>query len=70
MNLKKKNLIGLNSIVKVSLLFKCFNYKHVKKLLGKGFNNPMIGMTNIGILDSKKLCFQVLRLKMLSCLDQ
>lgn len=58
MNLKKKNLIGLNAIVKVSLLFKCFKYKHVKKLLGKGFHNPMIGMTNIGILDSKKLCFR------------
>lgn len=58
MNLKKKNLIGLNVIVKVSLLFKCFKYKHVKKLLGKGFHNPMIGMTNIGILDSKKLCFR------------
>ncbi|MCD2349039.1 siderophore synthetase [Clostridium guangxiense] len=58
MNLKKKNFIGLNAFVKISLLFKLFNYKHVKKLLKNGFKNPQIGMTNIGILDSKKLCFK------------
>lgn len=58
MNLKKKNFIGLNAFVKISLLFKLFNYKHAKKLLKNGFKNPLIGMTNIGILDSKKLCFE------------
>jgi len=57
MNLKKKNFIGLNAFVKISLLFKLFNYKHAKKLLKNGFKNPLIGMTNIGILDSKKLYF-------------
>ncbi|MFL0250852.1 WS/DGAT domain-containing protein [Clostridium neuense] len=58
MNLKKKNFIGLNAFVKISLLFKLFSYKHVKKLLKNGFKNPLIGMTNIGILDSKRLCFE------------
>lgn len=58
MNLKKKNFIGLNAFVKISLLFKLFNYKHAKKLLKNGFKNPLIGMTNIGILDSKKLHFE------------
>lgn len=58
MNLKKKNFIGLNAFVKISLLFKLFNYKHVKKLLKNGFKNPLIGMTNIGILDFKRLCFE------------
>lgn len=58
MNLKKKNFIGLNAFVKISLIFKLFKYKHVKKLLKNGFKNPLIGMTNIGILDSKKLYFE------------
>lgn len=58
MTLKKKNFIGLNAFVKISLLFKLFSYKHAKKLLKNGFKNPLIGMTNIGILDSKKLCFE------------
>lgn len=58
MNLKKKNFIGLNAFVKISLLFKLFSYRHTKKLLKNGFKNPLIGMTNIGILDSKKLYFE------------
>ncbi|WP_234117380.1 siderophore synthetase [Clostridium hydrogenum] len=58
MNLKKKNFIGLNAFVKISMLFKLFSYKHAKKLLKNGFKNPLIGMTNIGILDSKKLYFE------------
>lgn len=57
-NLKKKNFMGLNAFIKISLLFKLFNYRHIKKLLKNKFKNPLIGMTNIGILDSKKLYFQ------------
>ncbi|PJI08542.1 MULTISPECIES: condensation domain-containing protein [Clostridium] len=63
MSLKKENFIGLNAFVKLSLLFKLFNYSHAKKLLKNGFKNPLIGMTNIGILDSKKLCFQSTTIK-------
>lgn len=58
MNLKKKNFIGLNAFIKISLFFKLLSYKHAKKLLKNGFKNPLIGMTNIGILDSKKLYFE------------
>lgn len=57
MKLKKKNFIGLNGFVKVSLLFKFFSYKQLKKILKGGFKNPLIGMTNIGIIDFKKLDF-------------
>ncbi|URZ14357.1 siderophore synthetase [Clostridium felsineum] len=57
MNLKKKNFIGLNGLVKISLLFKVLSYTRLKKLLSSHFNNPLIGMTNIGIIDSKRLCF-------------
>lgn len=58
MNLKKENIIGLNTFVKISLLFKLFNYKQIKKLFEKKFENPLIGMTNVGVLDSEKLYFE------------
>ncbi|KHD36552.1 siderophore synthetase [Clostridium acetobutylicum] len=57
MTLKKINSIGLNGFVKISLLFKLFSYTRLKKLLSSHFNNPLIGMTNIGILNHEKLCF-------------
>lgn len=58
MSLKKHNIIGLNGFVKISMLFKLFSYKRLKSLLSSGFKNPLIGMTNIGILDDKKLRFE------------
>jgi NRPS condensation-like uncharacterized protein len=58
MELKKSNFLGLNGFIKISLVFEIFNYKIIKKLIKTGFKNPLIGMTNIGILDSNKLLFQ------------
>lgn len=58
MSFKKENIIGLNSFVKISLVFKLFNYKQIKKLFENKFENPLIGMTNIGVLDFKRLYFE------------
>ena len=54
---KKDNFLGINAFMKMSLLYKILSYSQAKKLLKKGFKNPHIAMTNIGILDSKKLYF-------------
>ncbi len=58
MNLKKTKFIGLNGFVKLSLIFRIFKYNKIKKTTKNLFKNPLIGMTNIGILDSKKLSFK------------
>lgn len=56
-NSKKDNYMGMNAILKISLSFKLLSYNQAKKILAKKFKNPLIAMTNIGILDSKKLYF-------------
>ena len=58
MSLKKNKFIGFNGFVKMSIIFKIFKYPSIKKILKKSFKNPLICMTNIGILDSKKLAFE------------
>ncbi|WP_026881647.1 hypothetical protein [Clostridium akagii] len=58
MNLKKTRFIGLNGFVKLSLIFRIFKYNRIKKMMKNLFKNPLIGMTNIGILDCKKLIFE------------
>jgi Uncharacterized protein containing a NRPS condensation (elongation) domain len=55
---KKDDGLGLNGFVKISALYKIFNYKNFKKLIGFGFKHPLIAMTNIGILEEGKLCFR------------
>ena len=57
MNLKKSKFIGLNGFVKLSITYKIFNYKISNYLVEKNLNNPLICMTNIGVLDSEKLIF-------------
>lgn len=58
MNLKKTRFIGFNGFVKLSLIFRIFKYNKIKNTMKNLFKNPLIGMTNIGILDSKKLSFE------------
>jgi NRPS condensation-like uncharacterized protein len=57
MNGKKAGNIGMNAFMKLALVFKIFREKASFGLLGKGLKNPLIGMTNIGIIDSQKLVF-------------
>lgn len=58
MNLKKTKFIGFNGFVKLSLIFSIFKYNRIKNTMKKLFRNPLIAMTNIGILDSQKLSFE------------
>ncbi|SMC22082.1 Uncharacterized protein, contains a NRPS condensation (elongation) domain [Clostridium acidisoli DSM 12555] len=58
MNLKKSKAIGLNGVVKLLVTFGIFNYKLSSYLVEKNLKNPLICMTNIGILDSQRLIFE------------
>ena len=56
MNRKKSNDLGMNTFLKLDTLFKlthAFGYR----ILERSLNNPKIGMTNIGVLDSSRLAF-------------
>ena len=56
-NAKKANFLGLNTFLKLEALFKFRGQKQAYEHLEKSLNNPNIGITNIGILDSAKLVF-------------
>ena len=58
MNMKKANQIGMNGFVKLNLICKLFSKKRSYEIIRSNLNNPYICMTNIGILDSKKLVFK------------
>ncbi|MBI4857868.1 MAG: hypothetical protein HY818_14100 [Acetobacterium woodii] len=57
MNEKKSDYLGINTFLKLYLLQKIFHNKYYS-VLQKGLKNPKICMTNLGIIDSKKLLFQ------------
>jgi NRPS condensation-like uncharacterized protein len=57
MDKKKKNNIGLNALVKLSAVTKIFGKKIGYELIQRGLNNPLICMTNIGIIASERLQF-------------
>lgn len=54
---KKNNNIGLNVFLKLDMLFQMLKGNSAYYLLQSSINNPKICMTNIGIIDSKKLIF-------------
>jgi NRPS condensation-like uncharacterized protein len=54
----KRNRIGLGGFVKMSLLFSVLGGRRALPLLKRGFRNPLICMTNIGEIDSKRLVFK------------
>lgn len=57
MNKNKDGFPGLYGLSSLNLLFKLVPFKAAKKLISKHYGNPMIGMTNIGIINSDKLVF-------------
>ncbi|MFL0196614.1 WS/DGAT domain-containing protein [Clostridium sp. WILCCON 0269] len=57
MNKKKRAFPGLNGLSTLNLLFKFLPFFTVKKIIKNNYVNPMIGITNIGIIDSSKLIF-------------
>lgn len=55
---KKSRFLGLNGFLKISILFEAASYGFIKKIMKGSFKNPLIGMTNIGIIDDKRLVFE------------
>ena len=51
MDEQKSKYPGLNGLFVLSVIFKLFPYKIVKKLMGRFFVNPSIALSNIGIID-------------------
>ena len=54
---KKANNMGLNTFLKLDAGFKV-PFLNVYEILRKSLKNPKISMTNIGVLDSRKLVFK------------
>ncbi|MFA9463118.1 MAG: condensation domain-containing protein [Velocimicrobium sp.] len=58
MNEKKAKQMGMNGFVKLALINRIFNNARSYSITKRNLKNPYICMTNIGILDSKKLVFE------------
>lgn len=54
---KKNGYAGLHGLSTLNLLFKFLPFSEVRKLIKQYYVNPMIGITNIGIIDSSRLIF-------------
>jgi NRPS condensation-like uncharacterized protein len=54
----KRRRIGLGGYLKMSLLFSLFREKTAVGLLRRSLRNPLICMTNLGELDSRRLAFE------------
>lgn len=57
MNDKKEKCPGLNGLAALLLMFNIFPYPVMKKIVEKGFNSPLISISNIGVIDAEKLRF-------------
>ena len=57
MDAKKGADIGLNAFVKLDLLFRVCGDRIANRMLRTGLKNPLICMTNIGVLDPARLSF-------------
>jgi NRPS condensation-like uncharacterized protein len=57
MDEKKDVDIGLNGFIKLDLVYKLFPNRIANRLLRSSLKNPLICMTNVGILDSARISF-------------
>ena len=57
MDEKKGAGIGLNAFVKLDLLYRLCGERIANRKLRTGLKNPLICMTNIGVLDAARLSF-------------
>lgn len=55
---KKNNYLGINTFLKLDALFSLCKGRLAYEILKHSLKNPNICMTNIGIIDSKKLVFE------------
>jgi NRPS condensation-like uncharacterized protein len=58
---KKAGNIGLNAFIKLNLIFGILGDKIANRLLRTRLTHPLLGMTNVGVLDSAQLSFGDLR---------
>jgi NRPS condensation-like uncharacterized protein len=58
MNKQKEGLTCLSGVMIGHLLYKLFPYPIAKKKIMKSFSNPLLSLTNIGIIDQKRLQFE------------
>ena len=58
---KKSGNIGLNGFIKLNLVYRIFGVRIAGRLLRSTLKNPLICMTNVGILDPARICFGELR---------
>lgn len=61
MDEKKAHEIGLNAFVKLDTLYRTLGQGIASRALASGMENPLICMTNVGILDSTRLAFGAAR---------
>jgi NRPS condensation-like uncharacterized protein len=61
MDEKKASNIGLNGFIKLNLIYRIFGDTIANRLLRSILKNPLICMTNAGILDSARIFFGDLR---------
>jgi NRPS condensation-like uncharacterized protein len=57
MDRKKARSIGLNGFIKINLIFQIFGDRIANHLLRSILKNPLLCMTNLGVLDSARICF-------------
>lgn len=55
---KRDKYIGLYSLPLIKLAYNVFPYKISEFAISKGYSNPLIGMSNIGVLNPKLLSFE------------
>jgi NRPS condensation-like uncharacterized protein len=61
MDEKKGRNIGLNAYIKLGLAYRLLGNKRANRQLRSSLKNPLICMTNVGILDSARISFGDLR---------
>ena len=57
MDKKKGSDIGLNGFIKLDLMYRIFGDRIANRMLRSILKNPLICMTNVGILDSAQISF-------------
>lgn len=57
MDEKKGSNIGLNGFIKLNLMYSIFGDRIANRLLKSSLKNPLICMTNVGILDAAQISF-------------
>jgi NRPS condensation-like uncharacterized protein len=61
MDKKKRSNIGLNAFIKLHMMYRIFGDRIANYLLRTSLKNPLICMTNVGMLDSAQISFGGLR---------